>query len=76
MKYGERARTFGQRLKMARKDAGLSRQDLADVIGITVNGFGLYETDLREPSLKTLVKIARRLHVSLDWLIGLTEDEQ
>ncbi|MBR1645234.1 MAG: helix-turn-helix transcriptional regulator [Selenomonadaceae bacterium] len=74
MKYGERARIFGRRLQQARKDAGLSRRDFAERIEISWRRLVAYELGTREPPLAILVNIARRLHVSLDWLIGLKED--
>lgn len=64
-------RRFGERLKAAREKAGLSRKDLGDETSITANGFGLYETGKRDISIVTLIRLARKLNVSSDWLIGL-----
>ena len=67
----EYRRRFGERLKQAREKAGLSRKDLGDATRITANGFGLYETGKRDISIVTLIRLARTLKVTSDWLIGL-----
>ena len=67
----EYRRRFGERLKQAREKAGLSRKDLGDATRITANGFGLYETGKRDVSIVTLIRLARTLKVTSDWLIGL-----
>lgn len=65
-------RRFGERLKIARERAGLSRKELGDAINISPNGYGLYETGKRDVSTTALIRLARTLNVSADWLIGLT----
>ena len=66
---------FNENLKKYREAAGLSRQDIADKIHMTANGYGLYETGRSEPKLDTLVKIAAALHVSLEDLLDYHPDE-
>ncbi len=65
-------KNFAERLKQARIKANLSRKQLGDAINISPNGFGLYETGKREPTLTSLIRLARTLNVSADWLIGAT----
>lgn len=65
-------RRFGERLKIARERTGLSRKELGDAINISPNGYGLYETGKRDVSTTALIRLARTLNVSADWLIGLT----
>lgn len=62
---------FAERLKTARIKSGFTRKQLGDVIHISPNGFGLYETGKREPTLTSLIRLARTLNVSADWLIGV-----
>lgn len=64
-------RRFGERLKQARERAGLSRKDLGDAINITPNAYGLYETGKRDATTTYLIRLANKLNVSADWLIGL-----
>ena len=64
---------FAERLKKARLKANLSRQDLADVLNITANAYGLYENGGRStPSFISIIKLARALKVKTDWLTGVT----
>ena len=64
---------FATRLKAARLKAGLSRQDLADILNITANSYGLYENGGRAtPSFISMIKLSRALNVTTDWLTGTT----
>ena len=64
-------KNFAERLKQARLKANLSRKELGDAINVSPNGYGLYETGKRDVSTTALIRIARLLNVSADWLIGL-----
>lgn len=61
---------FSDNLRKQRERAGLTRQQMADVLHITANGYGLYETGRSEPKLDALVEIASTLRVSTDELLG------
>lgn len=66
---------FTQNLKQLREAHGLSRQELADMAGISSAAIGYYETGKREPQASTLVSIADALHVSVDDLLGYHVDD-
>lgn len=66
---------FTQNLKQLREARGLSRQELADMAGISSAAIGYYETGKREPQASTLVSIAAALHVSVDDLLGYHVDD-
>ena len=63
---------FGERLRQARIKAKLTRKQVSYRINISPNGYGQYESGRREPSLTSLIRLARTLDVSLDELIGVT----
>lgn len=63
---------FASRLKQARQAAGLTQQQLAEKIGFSRAGLTQFENNIREPSLLTAINLARRLNVSLDWLVGIS----
>lgn len=67
----EYRRRFGERLKTARENAGLSRKDLADELNLTVVGYGLYERGERELTILAITRLAKILKVSSDKLFGL-----
>jgi len=59
------------RIKQSREIKGFSQKKLADEIGITSSAISQYESTSyfhSEPSLKNLVKLAKALNVSFEWL--------
>lgn len=68
-------RRFGERLRQARERAGLSRKELGDAINISPAGYAYYERGQRDVTPTSLIRIARLLKVSADWLIGLKEPQ-
>lgn len=62
--------TFGQRLKKLRTERKISATQLAKKIGITSQTIYQWEWDIAEPRLSFLVWIADALDVSLDELVG------
>ena len=75
LKY-KNARTFGQRVRLARLEKSMSQKRLAESSGISVNGIANYEHDVTEPLLFSPGCIADALGVSLDWLAGRTEQRR
>lgn len=62
--------SLGKHLKKARKEAGLTQEQLAERAGVSRAAVARYESGEIEPSLKTLVSIADTLNVSTDSLLG------
>ena len=62
------------RLKELRKKKGISQLRLATELNTTQNTISRYETGEREPGIDELIKIADYFHVSVDYLIGRTEN--
>jgi transcriptional regulator with XRE-family HTH domain len=60
---------FPARLIQLRKQHSLTQQALADAVGIHVNQIKRYEAGSAQPTLETLVSVAKCLHVSLDVLV-------
>jgi transcriptional regulator with XRE-family HTH domain len=65
---------FPMRLRAARQQLNLSQHELARLCGLNINQIGRYELGQREPTSTTLVKMARILNVSIDYLTGLTDE--
>jgi transcriptional regulator with XRE-family HTH domain len=65
---------FSQRLKMARKTKRLTQSEFASRLGISTPTVSSWERGQSFPTVGVLVKIARELEVSLDYLVGLVED--
>lgn len=60
-------------LKKLRQKAGLSQQQLADVIGVSQQSVNKYENHSIEPDIRTLTALADCFGTSVDYLIGHTE---
>ena len=61
--------TIGDQIKALRKRAGISREDLADAVGVHVNTLYSWENDITFPSLPNLVTMAGVLGVTTDRII-------
>ena len=64
---------FAQRLKELRTENNLTQKQVATKLGIRQQSYTRYENGAGEPSLDTLVAIAKIYNVSVDYLLGLTE---
>lgn len=62
------------RLKQIRESRGLSRAAVADHLGISRQGYGYYESGQRTPSAAVLMRIAEYFNVSIDYLLGTSDD--
>ena len=60
---------FVNRLITLRKERGMTQQSLANAIDLHVNQIKRYEAGTAQPTLETLVKLAKELHTSLDDLV-------
>ena len=60
---------LGARIAALRRRAGLSQSELAQRLQISASAMGMYEQGRREPSVDTLVAMARELQVSTDFLL-------
>lgn len=59
---------------MLRKNLGLNQKDFAASLGIRANTYNNYENGNRAPNTDFFELISKKYNVSVDYLIGLTED--
>ena len=62
------------RLKEIRKNKGISQLKLAIELNTNQNTISRYETGEREPGINELIKIADYFNVSIDYLLGRTDN--
>lgn len=62
------------RLKQLRKQKHISQLTLATDLGMNQNAISRYETGEREADYKTLIAFAEYFHVSVDYLLGRTDN--
>lgn len=61
-------------LKNIREKKGISQAQLAAMLGVTQGAVSAWETGRWEPSIDALKKIAQILEVTVDELIGGSDD--
>ena len=66
--------TFGEKLKEARKEAGLSQEQFAEKMSVSRSAVAKWESDKGMPDVNNLKVMAQLLDVSVDYL--LDEDEK
>lgn len=67
---------FSERLKKLRKDTGLTQVDVANKLGISQQAYASWERGIKKPTQENLVKLSKILYVSVDYLLGNTENKQ
>ena len=67
---------LGVKIRMLRKAAGLTQNQLAEAADMSVNFIGYVERGQRAPSIQTLERIAQALNVAPKALFEFSEDEE
>lgn len=65
---------FPARLKELRKRSGLTQEQMGSVIGVSKYAIHLYEKGINYPDAKGLIALAEHFHVSIDYLVGRTDN--
>lgn len=60
------------RIKQLRKEFGFTQQDLANKLNCSKSIIGLYENELRKPSMEILLKLSRIFDCNIDYLLGVS----
>lgn len=66
--------TFGKRLRQLRNEFDLTQTQLAEKINLSKANVSKYEADTVEPNLQTLRLLSKFFGVSIDYLLGDTDD--
>ena len=64
---------FSQRIKEIRLEKGMSRQQLADAMFVSVRLISYWENGQRECDFDTLIRLSNVLGESIDYLLGKTD---
>lgn len=65
---------IGNRLKELRIDKQVTQKNIAQTIGITEVSYQRYEYGTVRPSLDILIALADYFNVSIDYLVGRSDD--
>ena len=66
--------TFPERLLHLKQERKLLQKDIAASIGLSLRGYQYYEKGQKEPTLSVLIRLADFYDVSLDYLVGRSDD--
>lgn len=64
---------IGRRILIELKATWKTQEDLAKETGITMDSLAMYISGYRSPKAEDIVKIAKALHVTTDYLLGMDE---
>ena len=66
---------FTDKIRELRKSRGLTQQQAAKLLGISLSSYQKYEREKSPvmPSISVIIKIAEEFQVSVDYLLGLSE---
>ena len=56
-------------LRIARMSKGLKQYEAADALGVKPSAYSHYENGIREPTMKTLIKMSEFFNVSIHYLV-------
>ncbi|MCL2773423.1 MAG: helix-turn-helix domain-containing protein [Oscillospiraceae bacterium] len=65
---------FPDRLKQLRTQYNISQKQLAQILSMNIRSMSKYETEYMEPTLSVLLALADYFDVSLDYLVGRTDN--
>ncbi|MEY8320300.1 helix-turn-helix transcriptional regulator [Lachnospiraceae bacterium 46-61] len=66
--------TFQERLISLKQNKHVLQKDIADNLSISLRSYQDYEKGHAEPKLKYLIEIADYFDVSIDYLVGRSDD--
>lgn len=69
---------FGERLKKLRINRHMTQDELGEIFNppLAQSTIGTYERGVRQPSLENLITISNYFNVSIDYLLGITDEER
>ena len=63
------------RLRELRVGVGMNQTEIADILGMQQNQYSRYERGERELPMHLFVKLAEHYNVSLDYMVGLSDEK-
>ncbi|WP_041274663.1 helix-turn-helix domain-containing protein [Desulforamulus reducens] len=66
--------TIGERLRQLRKEKNINREDVANLLGVTVRSVTNYESGQRNLDPDQLIALADYYDVSMDYLTGRSDN--
>lgn len=64
------------RIALLRKSKKFTQEKLGELVNVSQRSVASWEAGERSPSISTLCDLADKFNVSVDWLLGRTDDEK
>lgn len=68
--------TFSERLVDLRKSKNLTQKQVYEAVEMSMVGYQRYEYGTREPAFQKLIALADYFNVSIDYLVGRTDNPE
>ena len=68
-------KTIGDRLKQIRVEAGLTKKDIAEILGIQLPVYIEIEKNKVDLTLKHIITLKKKFDISIDWLLTGVENK-
>ena len=65
---------FSERIIQLKLNKKLLQKDIANAIGVTARNYQRYEKGEQQPTLPIVIKLADYFDVSIDYLVGRSDD--
>ena len=66
---------MNNRIRQLRKQKNLTMKQLGEALGLAESTISQYETGKREPDIGTILKICEYFNVTLDYLLGIVDEQ-
>lgn len=67
---------LSDRLQELQKQSGILKKDIAQAVGLSIMGYYRYERGERQPTADVLIALADYFDVSLDYLVGRSDEPE
>lgn len=68
--------SFAARLKACRRESKVTQKEMANHLQLSERAYQHYELGTREPNIDTLIALADYFGVSLDYLVGRSDEPE
>ena len=68
--------SFPERIIQLKQERKLLQKDIAAAAGLSLRGYQYYEKGQKEPTLSVLLRLADYFDVSMDYLVGRSDDPE
>lgn len=67
---------LSERLIQLQQERNVLKKEIANAVGVSIMGYYRYENGERSPNADILIKLADYFDVSLDYLVGRTDNPE